>query len=59
MAAATSIGYPPFLEEILSKIQRARYEMLKTVSKQPVELYWELGKAVSQKVQQENGVNPS
>jgi predicted nuclease of restriction endonuclease-like (RecB) superfamily len=41
------------LEEILSKIQQARYEMLKTVSKQTVELYWELGKAVSQKVQQE------
>lgn len=47
------ISYPPFLEEILSKIQQARYEMLKTVSKQTVELYWEIGKAVSQKVQQE------
>jgi len=41
------------LKEILSKIQLARYEMLKTVSKQTVELYWEIGKAVSQKVQQE------
>lgn len=47
------ISYPPFLEEILSKIQLARYEMLKTVSKQTVELYWEIGKAVSQKVLQE------
>jgi len=47
------ISYPPFLEEILSKIQQARYEMLKTVSKQTVALYWEIGKAVSQKVLQE------
>ncbi|MBI2258088.1 MAG: hypothetical protein HYU67_04215 [Flavobacteriia bacterium] len=48
-----SINYPPFLEEILSKIQLVRYEMLKTVSKQTVALYWEIGKVVSQKVQQE------
>lgn len=47
------ISYPPFLEEVLSKIQQARYEMLKTVSKQTVALYWEIGKAVSQKVLQE------
>jgi len=47
------INYQPFLKEILSKIQLARYEMLKTVSKQTVELYWEIGKAVTQKVQQE------
>ncbi len=53
MANTTIISYPPFLEEILSKIQLARYEMLKTVSKQTVALYWEIGKAVSQKVQLE------
>ncbi|MCU0328166.1 MAG: PDDEXK nuclease domain-containing protein [Chitinophagales bacterium] len=52
MADNKIISYPPFLEEILSKIQLARYEMLKTVSKQTVTLYWEIGKAVSQKVQQ-------
>ncbi len=38
------INYRPFLKEILSKIQLARYEMLKTVSKQTVTLYWEIGK---------------
>jgi len=32
-------AYQPFLKEILSKIQLARYEMLKTVSKQTVTLY--------------------
>ena len=44
------INYQPFLKEILSKIQLTRYEMLKTVSKQTVALYWEIGKAVSEKV---------
>lgn len=48
-----TISYPPFLEEILSKIQLARYEILKTVSKQTVSLFWKISKAASQKVQQE------
>jgi hypothetical protein len=43
--------YQPFLEQILTKIQSARYEMLKTVSKQTVSLYWEIGKSVSQQMQ--------
>lgn len=45
--------YQPFLKEIILKIQLARYEMLKTVSKQTVALYWEIGKAVSEKVKSE------
>ena len=45
--------YQPFLKKILSKIHLARYEMLKTVSKQTVALYWEIGKAVSEKVNNE------
>lgn len=45
------IQYQPFLEQILTKIQSARYEMLKTVSKQTVALYWEIGKSVSQQMQ--------
>lgn len=47
------ISYQPFLKDILSKIQLARYEMLKTVSKQTVALYWEIGKSVSEKVKSE------
>ena len=47
------IAYQPFLKEILSKIQLARYEMLKTVNKQTVALYWEIGKSVSEKTEQE------
>jgi hypothetical protein len=42
--------YQPFLKEILGKIKQARYEMLKTVSRQTVMLYWEIGKSVSEKV---------
>lgn len=45
------IKYQPFLEQILTKIQSARYEMLKTVSKQTVLLYWEIGKSVSEQMQ--------
>ena len=45
--------YQPFLQDILAKIQSARYEMLKAVSKQTVLLYWEIGKSVSEKVRQE------
>jgi len=45
------IQYQPFLEQILTKIQSARYEMLKTVSKQTIALYWEIGKSVSQQMQ--------
>ena len=46
-------AYKPFLKEILVKIQKARYEMLKTVSRETVNLYWNIGKDVSQKVEQE------
>lgn len=46
-------AYKPFLKEILIKIQKARYEMLKTVSSETVNLYWNIGKDVSKKVEQE------
>jgi len=50
MKETESRVYQPFLKEILSKIKQARYEMLKTVSRQTVMLYWEIGKSVSEKV---------
>jgi predicted nuclease of restriction endonuclease-like (RecB) superfamily len=46
-------NYGPFLQGILSRIQLARYEMLKTVSKQTVTLYLDIGKSVSEKVHSE------
>lgn len=54
MTNKLSINYQPFLQEILTKIQSVRYEMLKSVSKQTVLLYLEIGKSVSQKVKSEN-----
>lgn len=47
------INYQPFLDQIIAKIQSARYEMLKSVSKQTVLLYWEIGKSVSKQMQNE------
>ncbi len=47
------INYQPFLDQILTKIKSARYEMLKFVSKQTVLLYWEIGKSVSEQMQNE------
>jgi predicted nuclease of restriction endonuclease-like (RecB) superfamily len=46
-------NYQSFLQDILAKIQQARYEMLKSVSKQTVLLYFEIGKSVSKKVKSE------
>jgi len=45
--------YQPFLAKILEKIQKARYQMLKTVSKETVNLYWNIGRIVSEKVERE------
>lgn len=47
------INYKPFLDQIFSKIQSARYEMLKSVSRQTVLLYWEIGKSVSEQMDNE------
>ncbi len=47
---ADILNYKPFLDQILAKIQSARYEMLKAVSKQTVLLYWEIGKSVSKQM---------
>jgi predicted nuclease of restriction endonuclease-like (RecB) superfamily len=45
--------YKPFLDEILEKIHTARHSMLKSVSKETVVLYWNIGKSISEKVLQE------
>ena len=43
--------YKPFLQDILTKIQSTRYEMLMSVSKQTLLLYWDIGKMVSEKIE--------
>ncbi|GHU93985.1 hypothetical protein FACS1894156_1600 [Bacteroidia bacterium] len=46
-----AVEYRDFLQEILTKIQSARYAMLLSVSKKTLLLYWDIGKAVSKKMQ--------
>ena len=43
--------YNHFLQDVLTKIQQARYEMLMSASKQTLLLYWDIGKMVSEKMQ--------
>jgi len=43
--------YNHFLQLLLTKIQQARYEMLMSASKQTLLLYWDIGKMVSEKMQ--------
>jgi predicted nuclease of restriction endonuclease-like (RecB) superfamily len=43
--------YKYFLQNILTKIQSTRYQMLMSVSKQTLMLYWDIGRAVSEKTQ--------
>jgi hypothetical protein len=43
--------YGGFLQDILTKIQQTRYEMLMSASKQTLLLYWDIGRAVSEKMQ--------
>ena len=42
--------YKPFLEDILAKIQSTRYEMLMSVGKQTLLLYWSIVSAVNAKM---------
>jgi len=45
--------YLLFLKNILEKVKKTRYEMLKTVSSQTVLLYFEIGKSVSKNAKKE------
>jgi predicted nuclease of restriction endonuclease-like (RecB) superfamily len=44
------VDYSHFLQNILSKIQSARYRMLMSASKQTLLLYWDIGRTVSEKM---------
>jgi predicted nuclease of restriction endonuclease-like (RecB) superfamily len=52
-----SSRYPETLQTIVENIRIARYNMLKTVSKQTVELYWDIGKTISEKIEIEGWGN--
>ena len=44
--------YKSILNELVGSIKKTRYEMLKKVSNETVQLYWYIGKVVFQKNQQ-------
>jgi predicted nuclease of restriction endonuclease-like (RecB) superfamily len=48
-ALATETGYKEFVTEIKSRIREAQYSALKAVNKELVGLYWEIGRAISEK----------
>jgi predicted nuclease of restriction endonuclease-like (RecB) superfamily len=39
----------PFFEEVKNKIRKAQYAAMREVNIQLIELYWEIGKAISEK----------
>ena len=49
-----SVEYLQTLKQLVENIRQARYNMLKSVSKQTVELYWNIGKTISEKIELES-----
>jgi predicted nuclease of restriction endonuclease-like (RecB) superfamily len=48
-----STEYSQTLKQLVENIRLARYSMLKSVSRQTVELYWNIGKTISEKIELE------
>ena len=44
-------NYPQFLLEIKERIHRSRYEALKSVNKEIIQLYWDIGRLITEKQQ--------
>lgn len=54
MSKINKIEYNSFLVEIKTKIQNSRIKALKSVNKEMINLYWELGKSIVER-QERNG----
>lgn len=52
-----STEYSQTLKQLVENIRLARYSMLKSVSRQTVELYWNIGKTISEKIELEGWGN--
>lgn len=50
-------GYNAALAELILKINKARYTMIKRVNAETVRLYWQIGKIVSRKIESEGWGN--
>lgn len=46
MSDLTSTDYPGFLMEVKSRIRRAQYQALRSVNKELLELYWDIGESI-------------
>lgn len=51
------IDYGVLLNDIKQRIRSAQYEALKTVNKELIALYWDIGKIIVERQKEENGVN--
>src|SRR5208282_1434860 len=46
MSAVVTTGYKTFLKEIKERIYKAQYDALKTVNKELINLYWDIGRSI-------------
>lgn len=48
--------YQSVLLELKDKVNKARYQSLKSVNRELINLYWDVGKMVNQKTQARKGI---
>lgn len=53
MKSSFTKGYVVFLEEIKQRIRTAQYEALKSVNKEMIQLYWDIGKMIVERQEKE------
>jgi hypothetical protein len=49
MKINTPIDYPKVLKELVGKIHEARYRSLRAVNKEVINVYWEIGRTITEK----------
>ncbi|MDR1699423.1 MAG: DUF1016 N-terminal domain-containing protein, partial [Prevotellaceae bacterium] len=49
METIQTINYTQFLVEIKARIRSAQYEAMKAVNKEMIQLYWDIGKRITEK----------
>ncbi|NTW06896.1 MAG: DUF1016 domain-containing protein [Syntrophaceae bacterium] len=53
MKSSFTKGYVAFLDEIKQRIRTAQYEALKSVNKEMIQLYWDIGKMIVERQEKE------
>ena len=49
-------GYPALLKEIKERIRSAQYEALKSVNKELISLYWDIGRVIIERQKGQRGL---